>query len=82
MSVMGRQKRKCRPVSSMSASPPKADIAEHGCHVRLVPITEVGGFRSITSFGNSEHSRQDGRAERLGGLKVERQLVLERLLHR
>lgn len=37
MSVMGRQKRKCRPVSSMSASPPKADIAKRGCHVRLVP---------------------------------------------
>src|SRR5450759_4884608 len=31
------QKRKCRPVSSMSASPPKADIGDDDCYVRLVP---------------------------------------------
>src|SRR5258708_13871778 len=36
MSELG-QKRKCRPVSSMAASPPKADIAADGCHVLLVP---------------------------------------------
>ncbi len=37
------QSRKCRPVSSMSASPTKADIAEDRCRVRLGRVEDGRG---------------------------------------
>jgi hypothetical protein len=36
--------------SSMSALPPKADIAERQLDVRFVPIADMGRYHSITSF--------------------------------
>ena len=60
MSALG-QKRTWQPVGAMSALPPKADIADHDCHVRFGPIN---GHRWLTfdSLGDGRTS-SPGRPE-------------------
>jgi hypothetical protein len=59
----------------MSALPPKADIAWHHWHVRLVPIaTERSAAKnrySITSSARPGKWRRNGDAERFGGLEID-----------
>jgi hypothetical protein len=40
MSALG-QKRTLRRLKPMSALPPKADMDQHGCDVRFVPIADM-----------------------------------------
>src|SRR5258708_1201959 len=54
-------KRKCRPVSSMSVSPPKADIAEDGCHFRLVTeiAVSIRSTRRLSRAASAEQQDQE-----------------------
>jgi hypothetical protein len=54
MSALG-QKRTFTGLRSMSALPPKADIADHDCHVRFVPKADI--TRSFRKAKNGEMVR-------------------------
>ena len=49
MSALG-QKRTSEDIQSMSALPPKADIAERDWHVRFVPITDIERKSGLSSI--------------------------------
>jgi hypothetical protein len=49
MTAMGQQ-RKSRLCDRMSASPPKAEIAQRGAHVRKVPLADIGPSLSRVCF--------------------------------
>ena len=64
--VLG-QKQTLEHVCKMSALPPKADIREHDCHVRFVPIllqksamTGPSGWRELLELAAALHSLNKG----------------------
>jgi hypothetical protein len=62
MSALG-QTRTFSDVRSMSALPPKADIARHHWHVRLVPNSDIGQIiRSPRRRGRAAYPQYRGRA--------------------
>ena len=64
-----------RRLRSMSALPPKADIADAMGNVRFVPIADIAGlFDHLVS--NGEHTGRNSQTQSLGGLEVDHQFVL------
>jgi len=59
----------------MSALPPKADIVECDRHVRFVPKADISVVHSITSSARASNVGWNFKAERLGGLEVDRKVI-------
>ena len=78
MSALG-QKQTLGKARLMSALPPKADINQDGRDVRFVPKADI---LRCDLVGTQQERLRDGQAQRLGGLKVDDQVVFGRLLHR
>jgi hypothetical protein len=66
----------------MSALPPKADMVEHGCDVRFVPLSDICAAAKMTLFdhlvGTGKERRWNLEAERLRSLEVDRKLEFGR----
>ena len=59
------QKRRLKRLRPMSVLPPKADIAEHGRHVRYVPKADIATMQqqiylnsSTVANGSADHGRK------------------------
>ena len=82
MSALG-QKQTYAAQKAMSALPPKADMCGALAYVCFVPIADYARSNSITIRSPRRRARaaKDGtcEAKRLGGLKIDHQLVLGRI---
>jgi hypothetical protein len=56
MSALGH-KRTSKHVRIMSALPPKADIVQHGGHVRFVPKADIPSFTKLLPNERPERAR-------------------------
>ena len=79
MSALGH-KRTYALQNVMSALPPKADMCGALADVRLVPIATVSRFFDYF-VGAGEQRWRHGNPQYLGGLKIDRQVILGRRLH-
>jgi len=66
----------------MSAIPPKADIRQHDLDVRFVPANSGHCASFDHLVGCLQEGFRDCEAERFGGLEIDYELILRRLLER
>src|SRR6516225_1224399 len=79
MSALG-QKQTLKRFHPMSALPPKADMDQHGCDVRLVPKANIGSLFDYLVC-NAQQSRRNDEPEHPSGRTIDNQLKLARLHH-
>jgi hypothetical protein len=78
MSALGH-KRTWRQARRMSALPPKVDMCSALAYVRFGPIADIAQFILFNHLVSArKHGGRDGKAERSGGLEVDRQLIFGR----
>jgi hypothetical protein len=85
MSALGH-KQTLRRIRTMSALPPKADIAEHGGNVRFVPkadsCTAANGIYWLTSPASATSIGEISRSTGFGSLYIDVGYLSHNILHR